>query len=179
MHAEEWPDRPAAVALYRSLRSAADDPQDVRALGLDEVRERLHGPGRHPRSPEVAARRLRLLEELGAVRWEASGTTGGLLRRILEGRISSELETFVAYRERYEEGRQFLSGQDNRARRGPRRQARLGKAQAWLGNARRSGDGVRGARRRRGPNGAEGAGGPQGSHSGRRRGTAGTSPRRR
>jgi single-stranded-DNA-specific exonuclease len=109
VHAEEWPDRPAAEALYRSLRSAADNPQDVRALGLDEVRERLHGPGRHPRSPEVAARRLRLLEELGAVRWEASGTARSLLAVSSKGNLE-ELETFVAYRERYEEGRQFLSG---------------------------------------------------------------------
>jgi single-stranded-DNA-specific exonuclease len=105
VHSEEWPDRAAVEGLYRSLRSAA---ADRRSLGLDRVREVLHGPGRYARSPEVAARRLRLLEELGAVAWEASATARSLLVVSSEG-ILEELETFVAYRERYEEGRQFLS----------------------------------------------------------------------
>ena len=78
------------------------------ALGQDRVRELLNGPGRYPRSPEVAARRLRLLEELGAVSWELSAAPRTLLVVSSEGNLE-ELETFVAYRERYEEGRQFLS----------------------------------------------------------------------
>jgi single-stranded-DNA-specific exonuclease len=110
VHSEEWPDRPAVEGLYRSLRSAASDPSShVEALGLDRLRELLHGPGRYARSPEVAARRLRLLEELGAVAWEASATARRILVVSSEGNLD-ELETFVAYRERYEEGRQFLSG---------------------------------------------------------------------
>ena len=80
----------------------------MRALGLDEVRSACTARAAI-RSAEVAARRLRLLEELGAVRWEASGTARSLLVVSSKGN-SEELETFVAYRERYEEGRQFLSG---------------------------------------------------------------------
>jgi hypothetical protein len=110
VHREEWPDRSAVEALYRSLRSAAGEGlPDAEPLGTDRVRELLHGPGRFPRSPEVAARRLRPLEELGAVRWEVSATARSLLVVSSEGNLD-ELETFVAYRERYEEGRQFLSG---------------------------------------------------------------------
>jgi hypothetical protein len=105
IHAEELPDRAAVEGLYRSLRSAAVDRE---ALGQDRVRELLNGPGRYPRSPEVAARRLRLLEELGAVSWELSAAPRTLLVVSSEGNLE-ELETFVAYRERYEEGRQFLS----------------------------------------------------------------------
>jgi single-stranded-DNA-specific exonuclease len=110
VHAEEWPDRPAVEALYRSLRSAAGDRStEVEALGHDRVREILHGPGHYPRTPEVAARRLRLLEELGAASWELSSTARSLLVVSSEGNLE-ELETFIAYRQRYEEGRQFLSG---------------------------------------------------------------------
>jgi hypothetical protein len=109
VHSEEWPDRPAIEALYRSLRSAAEDPAHGGSLGLAPIRDLLHGPGRHPRSPEVGARRLRPLEELGAVRWEVSATAPSLLVVSSEGNLE-QLETFVAYRARYEEGRQFLSG---------------------------------------------------------------------
>jgi hypothetical protein len=77
-------------------------------LSVEHLREALHGPGRHARSPEVAARRLRLLEELGAARWEPSGTARSL--RVVSSKGDLErLETFIAYRERYEEGRTFLS----------------------------------------------------------------------
>jgi hypothetical protein len=72
------------------------------------VRGALRGPGRHARSPEVAARRLRVLEELGAVHWQRPGTASGL--RVVSSKGKLELlETFVAYRGRHEEGRRFLS----------------------------------------------------------------------
>ncbi|HEY7152110.1 MAG TPA: single-stranded-DNA-specific exonuclease RecJ [Solirubrobacterales bacterium] len=110
VHAEDWPDRRAVEALYRSLRSAAEDrSRHADGLRVGQVRDRLHGPGRYPRSPEVAARRLRLLEELGAVSWDYSATARSLLVVSSKGNLE-ELETFVAYRVRYEEGRQFLSG---------------------------------------------------------------------
>ena len=106
--AEEWPDRSGVEALYRRLRSAATDRTDEGGtLGGDLVREALHGPGRHPRSPEVGGRRLRVLEGLGAVRWQPSATAPGL--RVVSSKGNLELlETFVAYRRRYEEGRRFL-----------------------------------------------------------------------
>ena len=106
---EEWPDRSAVVGLYRSLRSAAADrTPEGDTLDRDLVREALHGPGRHPRSPEVAARRLRVLEELEAVHWQPSAPASGL--RVVSSKGKLELlEAFVAYRERYEEGRRFLN----------------------------------------------------------------------
>ena len=68
VHEAEWPLRPALVSLYRAL----SDP------GARRSRDALQGAGRHPCSPEVAGRRLRVLEEAGAVRWQPSGTTPAL-----------------------------------------------------------------------------------------------------
>jgi single-stranded-DNA-specific exonuclease len=108
VHREEWPERGALAALYRALRSAATEAPDGETLCLDRVREALHGPGPHPRSPEVSARRLRVLIELEAVRWQASATASAL--RVVSSKGNLErLEAFVAYRERYEEGRRFLN----------------------------------------------------------------------
>jgi single-stranded-DNA-specific exonuclease len=98
VHAEDWPLRPTLVAMYRAL----SDP------GRD-LREALQGLASHPRSPEVAARRLRVLDEAGVVRWHASGTARALRVVSSEAKDLERLETFVAYRDRYEEGRRFLS----------------------------------------------------------------------
>ena len=105
VHADEWPSRSSLAALYRALGAAS-------SAGLDPTaaRELLCGGGRaHPHSPEVAARSARVLAELELVRWDGSG-----LNRVL-GVVSSsgtDLErsrAFVAYRDRYEEGRRYLS----------------------------------------------------------------------
>jgi single-stranded-DNA-specific exonuclease len=100
VHEGEWPLRPALVSLYRAL----SDPG--RAL-----RDALERPGRHPCSPEVAGRRLRVLEEAGAVHWQPSGTTPALRVVSSETKDLELLQSFVAYRDRYEEGRRFLSRQ--------------------------------------------------------------------
>ena len=100
VHEEEWPLRPALVALYRALR----DPGRP-------LRDALQGPGRHPCSPEVAGRRLRVLEEADAVRWQPSGTAPALSVVSSEAKDLELLGAFVAYRDRYEEGRRFLSRQ--------------------------------------------------------------------
>jgi hypothetical protein len=98
VHAEEWPLRPTLVALYRALSDPARD-----------LREGLQGEARHPRSPEVAGRRLRVLEEAGAVSWQRSGTARALRVVSSEAKALERLQAFVAYRDRYEEGRRFLS----------------------------------------------------------------------
>ena len=104
VHEEEWPRRGALEALYRVLR----DRSGV-GLSREDLRETLHGPGRHPRAPEVAARRIRVLEEVGAVEWEAAATPERL-RVVSSVRKDLDVtESFAAYRERYEEGRRFLS----------------------------------------------------------------------
>ena len=100
VHEAEWPLRPALVSLYRAL----SDPDP-------DLREALQGGGRHPSSPEVAGRRLRVLEEAGAVRWQPSGTTPALRVVSSEAKDLEQLQVFVAYRDRHEEGRRFLSRQ--------------------------------------------------------------------
>ncbi len=108
VHDEEWPRRAALVALFRALREAPGVSRAGGVLDRDVLRAALHGPGASPRSPEVDARRLRMLEELGAVRWEGSAATGAL--RVVSSKGDLErLESFAAYRERHEEGRSFLS----------------------------------------------------------------------
>jgi single-stranded-DNA-specific exonuclease len=110
VHEEDWPQRPSLVALFRALRSAGDNGAEGAVLTVPRVCDILHGPGRHPRSPEICGRRLRVLEELGAVRWQPAGTTRTLRVVSSEGNDLERLNAFVAYRERYEEGRRFLSG---------------------------------------------------------------------
>jgi single-stranded-DNA-specific exonuclease len=109
VHREDWPDRSAAVDLYRSLRSGiVEGPADDDSLGVALLRRALHGPGQDPRSPEVGARRLRLLEELGAVQWQPSAAPS-VLRVVSSTGELEVVEAFMAYRERHEEGRRFLS----------------------------------------------------------------------
>jgi len=100
VHGGEWPLRPALVSLYRALGDPGGD-----------LRDALQGAGRHPCSPEVAGRRLRVLEEAGAVRWQPSGTTPVLRVVSSETKDLELLQAFVAYRDRCEEGRRFLSRQ--------------------------------------------------------------------
>jgi hypothetical protein len=106
VHEEEWPRRNALAALYRVLR---DRHSAGGRLSAPDVRRALHGPGRHPRAPEVGARRLRVLEEVGALECEPAATPRTL--RVVSS-VTKDLErteSFAAYRNRYEEGRRFLS----------------------------------------------------------------------
>ena len=100
VHEGEWPRRPALVSLYRALSDPGGD-----------LREALQGAGRHPCSPEVAGRRLRVLEEAGVIRWQPSGTTPALRVVSSETKDLELIQAFVAYRDRCEEGRRFLSRQ--------------------------------------------------------------------
>jgi single-stranded-DNA-specific exonuclease len=106
VHEEEWPRRAALAALYRVLRDR--DPSGS-GLSEDDLRAVLHGPGGAPRAPEVGARRIRVLEEMGAVEWDRARTPHRL--RVVSS-VRKDLErtaSFAAYRDRYEEGRRFLS----------------------------------------------------------------------
>jgi hypothetical protein len=100
VHEGVWPLRPALVALYRAL----SDPGGP-------LRDALQGTARHPCSPEVAGRRLRVLEEAGAVRWQPSGTAPALRVVSSEAKDLELVGAFAAYHDRYEEGRRFLSRQ--------------------------------------------------------------------
>jgi len=96
----EWDLRPALAGVYRAL--AASD------LGGDELGAALCGPGRFARSPEAAARCVRVLMEIGVAAGEGSGGT----RRL--GVVSSErteLErsgAWRAYASTHQEGVRYL-----------------------------------------------------------------------
>jgi single-stranded-DNA-specific exonuclease len=105
--AEEWPGRGSLGHFYRTVRRQADDRG---TLSGARAHATLSGAGRpYPRSPESAARRLRVLEELGIVRWNGCGADREL------GVVSSgatDLErsgAFNAYRRRHQEGERYLS----------------------------------------------------------------------
>jgi single-stranded-DNA-specific exonuclease len=98
----EWELRPALGAIYRKLRSGGDGVDGERLAAI------LAGQGKHPRSPELAGRCIRVLCDLSLV--QAPG-------RVAEGvGVVSSKETelerspaYMAYRERHEEGKRFLA----------------------------------------------------------------------
>lgn len=100
----EWELRPHTGELYRALAGPGE-------LAGEQLRRALCGPGRYPRSPELAARAMRVLVELGLCEWQPNGT-GGLLRVVSsEGTDLQRSEAYRAYRARHEEGRSFLKKQ--------------------------------------------------------------------
>jgi single-stranded-DNA-specific exonuclease len=103
VHESQWPVRSTLATVYRALAAEGGAP------GAAGLRARLAGPGAHPRSPELAGRCLRVLEELDLVRWEGSPTA-----RVLGVVSSGEAHlgrspAFAAYEMRFEEGRRYLS----------------------------------------------------------------------
>ena len=105
VHADEWPSRGSLAALYRALGARAGD-----RLVAAHARTVLCGEGRaHPLSPEAAARSARVLGELGLLGWHGSGADRALGVVSSAGTDLERSPAFVAYRERYEEGRRYLS----------------------------------------------------------------------
>jgi hypothetical protein len=98
---EQHAQRSTVGAVYRTLRKTGP-------VSGTELREALEGPRPHPRSPEVAARCLRVLDELELVQGAPDGGSGTV------GVVSSEetdLEgsaAFRAYTARHQECRQYL-----------------------------------------------------------------------
>jgi len=110
VHADDWPSRASLAELYRAFGARSNDGA---LLDGDAARRLLCGQGRaHPLSPECAGRALRVLVELELVRIDGDPVVAPAL-----GVVSSsgtELEkspAFVAYRDRYEEGKRYLSEQ--------------------------------------------------------------------
>jgi len=112
----EWPSRPSLAALYRRLRDGAGARA---ALEGESLREALGGTGALSRSPEAAARALRVLLEVGVVAWDREGSAAvpghlGTLGVVSSKGIElAQSQAFVAYRERHEEGRRYLSRRRN------------------------------------------------------------------
>ena len=93
----EWLLRPQVAEIYRGLAAARPD-------GREDLGAVLRGPGPCPRSPELAARCLRVLVELELCAW-APDARGACLRVV----SSKETElarsaAYAAYRSRHEEG---------------------------------------------------------------------------
>jgi single-stranded-DNA-specific exonuclease len=105
VHADEWPSRASLATLYRALRAAGSPglaPELARAVICGERRA-------HPLAPEAAARSTRVLTELGVVQWQGSNAAR-TLGVVSSGAVDLERSAaFVAYRDRYEEGRRYLS----------------------------------------------------------------------
>jgi single-stranded-DNA-specific exonuclease len=80
--------RPSLVGLYRELRE-----RPVAGSDLERV---LRGDGQHPRTPEVAARMIRVLREIGVVAYEHDGA-GRPAARVLDA-PKTALEKSAAHR---------------------------------------------------------------------------------
>jgi single-stranded-DNA-specific exonuclease len=94
--------RSALAAVFRALR---DRPAgEGRAL-----RAALAGTGARPRSPEVAARCVRALDEAGIVALQANGRERSLRVVSSEGTDLERSGAFRAYRARHEEGKRYLA----------------------------------------------------------------------
>ena len=96
--------RPALIALFRDLREAGD----VSGVAL---REALTGSGRHPRSPETAARGLRVLAELGLVQGTPEQGHGEVRVVSSEGTDLERSAAFRVFDARYQEALRYLEGQ--------------------------------------------------------------------
>jgi single-stranded-DNA-specific exonuclease len=88
-------------SLYLDLRGAPNH-------GDEELRARLRGSARHSRSPELAARAVRVLGELGIVHYERSSGVSSLRVVSSTAKKLEGSESFRAYRARYEEGERYL-----------------------------------------------------------------------
>jgi single-stranded-DNA-specific exonuclease len=107
VHTEDWPSRAWLAGVYRSLSARLRDAGIVEAAMTRTI---LCGEGRaHPLAPEAAARSARVLAELGLVVWDGSGGLSAPSVVSSEGTDLDRSQAFVAYRDRYEEGRRFLS----------------------------------------------------------------------
>ena len=100
--AEQWATREGVAATYRALRQTGD------ARGR-RLRQALAGGGDHPLCPEAAARRFRVLRELGLL--QGSVEAGAGVVRVVSS-VRTDLQrsaAFRAYDERISEARRFLA----------------------------------------------------------------------
>jgi single-stranded-DNA-specific exonuclease len=100
--AEQWATREGVAATYRALRQTGD------ARGK-RLREALMGAGGYPLCPEAAARRFRVLRELGLLQGSPEGGAG-VVRVVSSVRTDLQRSTaFRAYDERLSEAQRFLA----------------------------------------------------------------------
>ena len=100
--AEQWASREGVAATYRALRQTGD------ARGR-RLREALAGGGDHQLCPEAAARRFRVLRELGLLQGSPEGGAG-VVRVVSSVRTDLQRSAaFRAYDARLSEAQQFLA----------------------------------------------------------------------
>jgi len=105
--ADEWPSRDTLAFCLRGIRRALAGGESLDAA---RAREALCGPGRsHPRSPEACGRLAHVLCELDLLRWDGAGPGRALAVLKSQGTDLETSKAYVAYRDRYEEGRRYLS----------------------------------------------------------------------
>jgi single-stranded-DNA-specific exonuclease len=100
--AEQWATREGVAATYRALRQTGDSHGR-------RLREALAGAGDHPLCPEAAARRFRVLRELGLLQGSPEGGAG-VVRVVSSVRTDLQRSAaFRAYDERLSEAQRFLA----------------------------------------------------------------------
>jgi single-stranded-DNA-specific exonuclease len=100
--AEQWATREGVAATYRALRQTGD------ARGK-RLREALAGGGGYPLCPEAAARRFRVLRELGLLQGSPEGGAG-VVRVVSSVRTDLQRSAaFRAYDARLSEAQQYLA----------------------------------------------------------------------
>jgi single-stranded-DNA-specific exonuclease len=100
--AEQWATREGVAATYRALRQTGD----TRGRRL---REALAGGGGHPLCPEAAARRFRVLRELGLLQGSPQGGVG-MVRVVSSVRTDLQRSAaFRAYSDQLSEAQAFLA----------------------------------------------------------------------
>jgi single-stranded-DNA-specific exonuclease len=105
MHELEYGLRTSLVSLYRALR------ERDRVAG-EELERLLRGDDRHPRPARLAGRLIRVLAELELVSLDRD-----LPAMAIAGSAPTALErsaAFLAYQQRYEDGRRYLSSETHR-----------------------------------------------------------------
>jgi single-stranded-DNA-specific exonuclease len=99
--AEQWATREGVAATYRALRQTGD------ARGR-RLRQALAGAGSHPLCPEAAARRFRVLRELGLLQGSPQGGAG-VVRVVSSVRTDLQRSAaFRAYSDQLSEAQRFL-----------------------------------------------------------------------
>ncbi len=100
--AEQWASREGVAGCFRSLREGGE-------LSGPGLREALSGGGARRLAPEAAARRFRVLRELGLVQGDPGGGDGAVGVVSSEGTNLERSGAFRAYGARISEAQQYLA----------------------------------------------------------------------
>ncbi|HET7455835.1 MAG TPA: single-stranded-DNA-specific exonuclease RecJ [Solirubrobacterales bacterium] len=100
--AEQWPGREAVAGSFRALRELGE-------AGGEGLRKALAGTGNYPLCPEAAARRFRVLSELGLLQGAPEGGAGVVRVVSSEKTELQRSAAFRAYGDRLSEAQRFLA----------------------------------------------------------------------